>query len=240
MGSSNAGVRRRDEQARALARAGATRTTRRRSASTTRPTLLQRARPREARGVRLRGYERVVPPHRPTWPRATLRSGTHKRTVVNRNALVGARSTRSTASRPGTRTAPATCSSAPRGAPASRSSASCSASRASAPATPTRCALLRYGLERPYEAVTAAAAGPHARQDRAGRYRRGLSVNVVAGATVQRPVLPANGVRHERHGQSGPLAAGGRRAAAARHRRVADAAIRVRAGKEVLARVGRS
>ena len=108
--------------------------------------LLDRRRPRQA--------GRLRPPDRSrsssatvALPRAVLQTGTHVRYVVNRNDLVGRVSVGSTASRPATRTTPATCSSA--SGTAARHDADqrrARAPRARPRATTNTLALLDYGF----------------------------------------------------------------------------------------------
>ena len=175
--------------------------------------------------VRLRGYEFF---RRTTdLPRATLRSGSRKRTVINRNTLV-----RNVAAVNGVKTGHTNRAGYVLVGSARRAGVTVVSVVLGEPNERARnadsLALLRYGLNS-YEAVTPLPQGRTLGKI-ALRYRSGEFVDVVAGATVRRVLregartsVAVSGLPPE---VDGPLPRGTRVATAV-----------VRAGKEVLARV---
>ena len=175
--------------------------------------------------TRLRGYEFF---RRTTdLPRATLRSGARKRTVINRNALV-----RNVAAVNGVKTGHTNRAGYVLVGSARRDGVTVVSVVLGEPSERARdadsLALLRYGLNA-YQAVTPLPQGRTLGKI-ALRYRRGESVDVVAGATVRkvlrkgvRTSVTVTGLPEE---VDGPLPRGTRVGTAT-----------VRAGKEILERV---
>jgi D-alanyl-D-alanine carboxypeptidase (penicillin-binding protein 5/6) len=175
--------------------------------------------------IRLRGYEFF---RRTTdLPRATLRSGSHKRTVVNRNNLVG-----SVPAVNGVKTGHTSKAGYVLVGSARRDGVTVISVVMGEPNERARdgdsLALLRYGLGS-YQVVTPLAQG-RVLGKIALRYRHGQSVSVVAGATVQRVLRDGADTRVRVTGLpkevDGPLPRGSRVATAT-----------IRSGNKVLARV---
>jgi D-alanyl-D-alanine carboxypeptidase (penicillin-binding protein 5/6) len=175
--------------------------------------------------IKLRGFEFFR--HTTDLPRATLRSGSRKRTVINRNTLV-----RTVPAVNGVKTGHTSRAGYVLVGSARRAGVSVVSVVLGEPSERARdidsLALLRYGLSA-YQAVTPLPQGRTL--GRIGlRYRRGEYVDVVAGATVRRVLrdgvrtsVTVAGLPKE---IDGPLPRGSRVGTAI-----------VRAGKEVLARV---